>query len=191
MTPSPLLTLALSLALVGLAVYATRALVLTLVHMRRLRRALLVWTAPSGWRKTLAPIALTFASGTALMVLALDGGSAQSVFFALAFSVVGLIWIAAARLSSLVVVTPVGLLVDINRPHSMLRWTAVEDYFEGSPTPWHYGFFYYDARGQRQRLTIEVPRRLRPPFEELLRVALRDRIERSLPAAVRRQAPSW
>ncbi len=93
------------------------------------------------------------------------------------------------RLSSLVIVTPDGILADINRPRELLRWSAVEDYFEGSPTPWHYGFFYYDARGQRRRLNLLVPRRLRPPFEELIRVALCDRIERSLPDAVKRSAP--
>lgn len=190
MTPL-LLTLALSLLLVGASVYAARLLGRTLSNIRRTRRALLVWNRPSAWRQLIVPGLLTIASTLALAAALIGGGGAQSLFFASGFALTGLVWIAGVRLSSLVIITPDGILTDINRPSDLLRWSAVEDYFEGSPTPWHYGFFYYDARGQRRRMNLLVPRRLRPPFEELIRVALCDRIERSLPEAVRRSAPLW
>jgi hypothetical protein len=184
-----LLTLVLSFALIGVAVYAGWLLLRSLRSLRRTRRALLAWTPAGQWKRAVPPVVLTLVSAIALSYALVESSGFRMIAFSLGFALVGVLWTAAVRLASLVIVTPDGILVDLNTPRSLLRWTAIEDYFDGSPTPWHYGFFYYDARGQRRRLNLEVPRRLRTSFEQLVRVALCDRIERSLPQAVRRSAP--
>jgi hypothetical protein len=79
----------------------------------------------------------------------------------------GVFWYMAAMISQTLMVTPAGIVRNLNRSGQAVVWSQVEDYFIDEAES-RYVFIYHDATGDRRRLEFSVPRPLRGRFRQIV-----------------------
>ncbi len=79
----------------------------------------------------------------------------------------GVLWYVAAMISQTLMVTPAGIVRNLNRSGQAVVWTQIEDYFVDEVES-RYVFIYHDAAGDRRRLEFSVPRPLRGRFRQIV-----------------------
>lgn len=79
----------------------------------------------------------------------------------------GALWYVAAMISQTLMVTPAGIVRNLNRRGEAIVWSQVDDYFVDKSES-RYVFIYQDAGGERRRLEFTVPRPLRGRFRQII-----------------------
>jgi len=161
---------------------------LTVVNRLRIRDVLVWW--PRGRLKGL-PLWPT------LFLLAILGLWVQGMLrdqlpyttFLAGYAFGGLFWFIADAVKSTLLVTPHGLVLNVNRSEECVAWGQIVDYFE-----FEHGrnlglvFFYLDGCGSRRRLELRIPEARRDHFDAIARERLAGRFRYESQELAGRQA---
>lgn len=98
-------------------------------------------------------------------------------------------WFAASVLSTTVLVTDFGLILNVNNARKALSWGQVVDYFEFTRGKQHgFVFFYVGPNGNRRRMEVIVSPRYLPRFREIISEKLDTRFECAVKQVYGKQA---
>jgi hypothetical protein len=174
--------------LLGFIGVTSLLLIVTVTNRFRLRRVLLTWRS----RRYLGvPVGPTIFLG---VVLGLLGASlltdhALNAGLFLGYVVGGGFWFVAAWLSSTVIVSDYGLVLNSNCTDRAVAWGQIVDYFEFERASRRgYVFFFADGSGDRRRLELPVPIHLQKRFQKVVRSKVDARLEFSLQQVYGKQA---
>ena len=138
-------------------------------------RGVVAWCEPKGWATLALPVLVAFAGGVALALSPLDAaqlhGLAALLGLAVAFLAFGLV------LAHTVVIRADGVAFGLARGVPFLPWRHVEDYFESRGEAPRLTLFHRTATGDRARVDLHVPRRLRHRLSHVLSACIDARFE--------------
>lgn len=180
-------TIVSTLHLVALAAFVgvtSVAMLVAILSRLRVRRPLLAWrrsgpltSVPLGPSLFLLIVTLGF-------VLVEWSGQSVPLVVLLGYPAGGLFWFLATWMVRTVLVTEYGLVHDLTRMHRTVVWNQVVDYFtttrSGQPCVI---FFYRDAEGEHQRLSLTVPASCMEALGNILRRKLDARFASSVKQA--------
>ncbi len=174
---SDILELLQVLLLFGLLGVSSLFLILTVINRQRLDGA--VYSFPTGklWGLPVLPVLFVAVLIILYSIARAKGLPSNEVVF-LGYMLGALLWGAASFVASLVVITDMGIVRNMNSRDGTLAWGQIEDYFSSaSRRAIKYTFFYRDEAGRRQRFEVSVPKEYAKDFSIFVENALEARFK--------------
>lgn len=183
----PLMSIHLAL-LFGFAGVTSLLMIVTIVNRLRLRRVLTGWSAGRlfgipAWPAVFIALVLFLLAYSILS----GHGVAPGIFAG--YLVGGAFWFVSAHLSSFIIITDYGIILNSNQAGRALAWGQVIDYFEFTRGKKRgYVFFFSDGECGRKRIELAVPEIRRREVREIIAAKLDARFDFELQQAFGKKA---
>ncbi len=143
----------------------------------RVRRVLVTWNTGMLGGLPLWPSAfIVLVSG--LMFFTVLSGHRISLLIFLGYLIGGAFWFVATMLSSMVLVTEIGIVTNVNKTGRAIAWGQITDYFEVDVRKTaHCVFLYAEEGGKRMRLDLRIPQSRYARFRQIIRSKVDARME--------------